>query len=324
MQASVPSATIYRPETAVVVGGAGASAASAISWAAVIAGAFAAAAMGLILVALGAGLGLSVVSPWAQSGASATAISVGGAIWLLLTSAIASAIGGYLAGRLRTRWTDAPGDEVFFRDTAHGFIAWSVGTVITAAVLTSAAGALIGGAAKVAATGAAAAGAAIAGPATTAAGQEPASTPAGLAAYYADGLFRTENVASAPAGDTVTASATPASTTASREEVGRIFVNGLRNGDIPPSDRLYLSRIVAARTGMSPADADKRVNDAFANAKAVTADAERKAREAADAARKAAAGVSLWAFIALLLGAFAASYFATVGGRLRDGLRATA
>ena len=319
MQATAPSATIYRPETAVVVEGAGASAASAISWAAVIAGAFAAAAMGLILIALGAGLGLSAVSPWAQSGASATAIGVGGAIWLLLTSAIASAIGGYLAGRLRTGWTDVPGDEVFFRDTAHGFIAWSVGTVITAAVLTSAAGALVGGAAKVAATGAVAASATVAGAATTAPGQERASTPAGLAAYYADGLFRTENAPPAPGSDAASAAATPPAALASREEVGRIFVNGLRNGDIPPSDRLYLSRVVAARTGMSLADADKRVNDAFANAKAVTADTERKAREAADAARKAAAGVSLWAFIALLLGAFAASYAATVGGRLRDG-----
>jgi hypothetical protein len=318
MQATAPQAAVYRPETAVVaVGTAGnESSTSAISWAAIIGGAFAAAAMGLILVALGTGLGFAAVSPWSNSGTSGTTMTIAGAIWLLLMSAIASAIGGYLAGRLRTRWVDVHGDEVFFRDTAHGFLAWAVGTVITAAVLTSAAGALVGGTAKVAAAGAGAAvaGAGAAGMAAASNGVTPGRAIEGgdPNAYYVDSLFRTDKPAEAPSADD----------TATRAEVGRIFANGLRSGDIPPSDRLYLSQLVAARTGLSPEDADKRVNDLYSRAKAVAADSEAKAREAADAARKAASYTSLWMFIALLVGAFSATFAATVGGRLRDGVYA--
>jgi len=312
MQGTAPQAAIYRPETAVVaVGTTGnESAATAISWGAIIGGAFAAAAMGLILVALGTGLGFSAVSPWSGSGASATTMTIAGAIWLLLMSAIASAIGGYLAGRLRTRWVDVHIDEVFFRDTAHGFLAWAVGTVITAAVLTSAAGALVGGTAKVATTGAAVAGAGAVGLAAPNAMLPTRTFEAGDPnAYYIDSLFRTDKPNEASATDDA----------ATRAEAGRIFANSLRTGDITPSDRRYLSQLVAARTGLSPEDADKRVNDEYSRAKAVAADTEARAREAADAARKAASYTSLWMFIALLAGAFCATFAATIGGRLRDG-----
>ena len=316
MQATAPQAATYRRDTTVAVETAGnESTVSAMSWGAIIAGAFAAAAMGLILGVLGTGLGFAAVSPWANSGASATTMSIASAIWLLLMSAIASAIGGYLAGRLRTRWVDVHGDEVFFRDTAHGFLAWAVGTVITAAVLTSAAGALVGATAKVAATGAAAVGAGAAGAATTAASAAlpgSASASADPNAYYVDSLFRTDKPAEGAAPDDA----------ATRAEAVRIFANDLRGGQLPASDRQYLAQVVAARTGMSPEDADKRVNDVYSRAQAVAADAEAKAREAADAARKAASYSALWMFIALLVGAFAATYSATLGGRLRDGVYA--
>lgn len=324
MQGTAPRAATYRPDTTVVaVGTAGdESAASAISWAAIIAGAFAAAAMGLILVALGTGLGFAAVSPWSNAGASATTIGIVGAVWLLLMSAIASGIGGYLAGRLRTRWVDVHNDEVFFRDTAHGFLAWAVGTVLTAALLTSAAGALVGATARVAATGAAVVGAGAAGMAAPGAAGIAAPGTAGQArganatadpnAYYVDSLFRTDKPAEATGADDAPA----------RAEVGRIFANGLRAGDIPPSDRTYLSQLVAARTGLSPEDADKRVNDVYSRAQATAAEADAKAREAADASRKAATYTTLWMFIAMLVGAFSATYFATLGGRLRDSVRA--
>ncbi len=315
MQATLPQAATYRPDRAIAAAGAvgNESTVSAMSWGAIIAGAFAAAAMGLILGVLGTGLGFAAVSPWANSGASATTIGIASAIWLLLMSAIASAIGGYLAGRLRTRWVDVHGDEVFFRDTAHGFLAWAVGTVITAAVLTSAAGALVGGTAKVAATGAAAVGAGAAGAATTAAnaalpGRDSASADSN--GYYVDSLFRTDKPAEGAAPDDA----------ATHAEAVRIFANDLRGGDLPASDRQYLAQVVAARTGMSPEDADKRVNDVYSRAQAVAADTEAKAREAADAARKAATYSALWMFIALLVGAFSATYAATLGGRLRDGV----
>jgi len=183
-------------------------------------------------------------------------------------------------------------------------------------VLTSAAGALVGGTAKVVAagTGAAVAGAGAAGVAAASNGATPGRAIEGADpnAYYVDSLFRTDKPAEAAGADD----------SATRAEVGRIFANGLRSGDIPPSDRLYVSQLVAARTGLSPEDADKRVNDVYTRSKAVAADAEAKAREAADAARKAATYTSLWMFIALLVGAFSATFAATVGGRLRDSVYA--
>src|SRR5664280_2438131 len=111
---------------------------SSVSWPAVFAGAFAAAALWLILLALGTGIGLSSISPWSNMGASASAIGMGAIVWLIVTQIIAAAIGGYLVGRLRTKWVNIHTDEVYFRDTAHGFLVWAVGLVIMAAFLASA------------------------------------------------------------------------------------------------------------------------------------------------------------------------------------------
>src|SRR3954467_14436192 len=125
--------------------------ASAVSWAAVLAGAFVGAALSVTLLALGAGLGFSAMSPWANAGASAATIGVAAIVWMILMHAISSALGGYLAGRLRTKWVDVHTDEVFFRDTAHGFLSWAVGVVIGAAFLASAAASLLGTAVETAA-----------------------------------------------------------------------------------------------------------------------------------------------------------------------------
>src|SRR5664280_3694072 len=116
-----------------------------VSWAAVIGGAFVSASLALILLALGTGLGLSSVSPWSNLGASASTVGKGTIVWLILTQIMASALGGYLAGRLRTKWVNVHTDEVYFRDTAHGFLVWAVGMVITAAFLASAATSMVGG-----------------------------------------------------------------------------------------------------------------------------------------------------------------------------------
>lgn len=110
---------------------------SAVSWGAIAAGAAAAASLSLILLILGVGLGLSSVSPWARNGVSATTFGVSTILWLTLTQLLASAMGGYLAGRLRTKWTEVHADEVYFRDTAHGFLAWAIASLSTAALLTS-------------------------------------------------------------------------------------------------------------------------------------------------------------------------------------------
>ena len=125
---------------------------SGVSWAAVIGGAFTGAALSLILLALGTGLGLSSVSPWSNTGASASTIGKAAIAWLIFTQVAASALAGYLAGRLRTKWATIHTDEVYFRDTANGFLAWAVGIVITAAFLASAATSMIGGAAQLTGT----------------------------------------------------------------------------------------------------------------------------------------------------------------------------
>ena len=274
---------------------------SGVSWAAVIAGAFVAAALSLILLALGTGLGLSSVSPWSNVGASASTVGIATIAWLIIMQIIASAMGGYLAGRLRTKWVNVHTDEVFFRDTAHGFLVWAVGLVITVSFLTSAATSMVGGAAQLGATGLATAGGAAM--ATSAAGQAEGRN-LNPTEYFADTLFRSERPS--PDGNDAPV----------RAEVGRIFANALwqGEGDVPAADKTYLAQVVAAKTGLSPTDAEKRVSEVVARVKSAAAEA----RQAADTARKAAAHLSLWIFLALLSGAFCASYAATLGGRQRD------
>lgn len=192
---------------------------SAVSWAAVFAGAAAAAALGLILLILGTGLGMTAVSPWANDGMSATAFGVTTIVWLTLSQLLSSGMGGYLAGRLRTRWPDAPRDEVYFRDTAHGFLSWAVATLVTAAVLTSAVSAIVGAGVKAGASvvsGAASSAAMAAGGVLADRGDE-AGTGTGLGNgpidYFVDTLFREPN--EAPTGSTATrpATSTPTGTT---------------------------------------------------------------------------------------------------------------
>ena len=118
---------------------------SGVSWGAIFAGAAAAAALSLILLMLGIGLGLSSVSPWRQDGLSAAAFGVSTIAWITLTQLVASGMGGYLAGRLRTKWAAIHTDEVYFRDTAHGFLAWAIASLATAALLTSVIGSIVSG-----------------------------------------------------------------------------------------------------------------------------------------------------------------------------------
>jgi hypothetical protein len=249
--------------------------ASGVSWSAVIAGAFATAALYLILLSLGAGLGLSSVSVWSNVGASAATIGTASILWLIFAEIVSSSMGGYLAGRLRTKWTVIHGDEVYFRDTAHGFLSWSVALVVTAALLGSAATAMIGSPASTATT--------------------DAKATSSTNAYFVDSLLRTDSAKS------------EMDTASTKSEVGTILSLSLKHGDLSSDDKAYLDRLVSARTGMDQGAADKRVSDVYASA-----------REATEAARKALAHTLLWIFIALLIGAFCASFAGTIGGRQRD------
>ena len=291
---------------------------SGVSWAAIFAGAAGAAALSLILLILGVGLGLSSVSPWANDGVSATTFGMSTILWLAFTQLAASGMGGYLAGRLRTRWASLHGDEVYFRDTAHGFLAWAVATLVTAALLGSATTTIVGGGAK---AGAAVAGGAATTVAAAAPGMAMAASGAGSGSgYFVDSLFRKDLTASA-AG----ATSAPAPSAAGNggnampnAEVARIFANAIGSGSLSPEDTKYVGQIVAQQTGLPAADAEKRVTDTFNRMQAKAKELEDGAREAADKARKAAAYAALWLFVSLLVGAFVASLAATLGGRRRD------
>jgi hypothetical protein len=241
------------------------------------------AALSLILLALGAGLGFASVSPWQGSGASASTVGVAAILWLIVMQIVASAMGGYLAGRLRTRWTIIHSDEVFFRDTAHGFLAWALAAVLTAAFLTSTAASLIGNAGKTS---------------EMALGSSPDATssdmPIPMGSYFVDKLFRLEDSQ---------AGADPAV----RAEASRILANSVLHKDAPEGDKTYLSHLVSIRTGLSAGNAEQRVSEVLA-----------ESQSALDSARKTAMHISIWAFIAFLFGAFAASVSATIGGRQRD------
>jgi hypothetical protein len=252
------------------------------SWGGILAGAFVAAGVSLIILSLGAGLGFAAISPWSGQGVSARTFTVATAIWLLVTQWIAAALGGYVAGRLCTRWPGTHRHEAFFRDTAHGLVMWAVATMSMAVLV-----ALI-----------------------AVSGGRMAVAPTGLAvssatAYEIDKLFRpTEGIAT---GAPTTSSAEP------RLEAEHI-IGTAANGSVSADDRGYLATLVAATTGATPEASRTRV-DQFVTA---TADAATRAKAAAQAAAKAASQTSLYTALALLIGAFIAGVAAALGGHLRD------
>jgi len=267
---------------------------SAVSWAAIIAGAVAACGSSLILIAVGAGLGFSSVSPWREESVSATTLGLMTVVWLIVVQWIASAVGGYMAGRLRTRWISVHRDEIFFRDTAHGMLAWALGTILTVSLLTSAVTGAIGTAGQVA--GAAGQGAA----------QMAGSVAGSLSSYDTDTLFRSSQPGAAnPNGET---------NEQATEEVVTIIGNAITTGQLPPADRDYLAQLIATRTNISVDDARARVDQAFTKAR----EAAQRAQEAADEARKAAAKLALFTALSMLIGAFVAAAGAAYGGRHRD------
>ena len=284
----------------------------AVSWPAVFAGAAGAAALSLILLILGTGLGLSSVSPWVQRGVSAGTLGFSTIAWITLTQLAASGLGGYLAGRLRGRWSDAQTDEVYFRDTAHGFLAWAVATLVTAALLTSTVAGILGTGAK--AGTALVAGATAGRSALSAAVDETKESNS----YYVNSLFRRDAAAASVASASSSAAFVSSTTLSANAEATGIVVNALKNGALPQDDVAYLGQMVSQQTGLNQVDAQKRVTDIFARMQDKARNAEVAAHEAADKARKASAYAALWLFVSLLLGAFGASLAATYGGRQRD------
>jgi len=264
---------------------------SATSWGAILAGALVAISVSLILVVLGAGLGFAAVSPWPNAGASATGFTVAGTIWLIVTQWLSAAVGGYLVGRLRQRWLAMHTHEVFFRDTAHGLVTWSLATLVVATVFAGSAASLLQGGAQ--ATGGVVRGAMAS---ANAAAPDP---------YDLDKLFRNP----APSGSESSPRLSDA-----KMEVTHIAASAVTSGAVSAEDRAYLANLVAGTTGAAQEDAQKRVDDFIQSVQAAAA----KAKAAADAARKAALSLALYTTLALLIGAFIASVAAAIGGHLRD------
>jgi hypothetical protein len=260
---------------------------SAVSWPAIFAGAFAALALSVVLASLGAGFGLTTISAWPNSGASVTTFTISAGIGLIVVQWLSSALGGFITGRLRTKWSGVHTHEVFFRDTAHGFLSWALTTIVGTVLLMAAASSIVGGGVRAA---------------STVAGGAAQAATSGVSGYSVDSLFRSDRIDASANNQDVAAQAT------------RILANGFRNGDVPPADRTYLAQLVAAKTGVPQADAQKRVDDAIASTK----EAETKARQAADAARKATATFAIFTALSLMIGAFVACAAAAYGGNLRD------
>ena len=287
---------------------------SAVSWGAIFAGTVVAAALSLLLVAFGIGVGFSVVSPWADSGVSSTTFTIAAGVYLIVVAMIPSTIGGYLAGRLRSKWHMVHEHERYFRDSAHGFVVWALATVAVAAFLSGAVAHLIAGA-----------GIAGAAPAASAATQ---SSPADV---YVDDLLRNDpdqrpqqaaaasgaQQATSPTAEGQTVAPLQGGQIASRPQnrgnmnraaITRILAPAmLKGGNVSDPDKAYLAKIVSARTGIPQAEAEQRVNQTITQAK-----------QAADAARKSAAKFALWLVAAMLAGALSASLAAIEGGNLRN------
>jgi len=280
-----------------VIVAADAPASPTLNWGAVIAGGVVASVATLVLMLVGSGLGLTMVSPWLSQSASATTLVVSTAVWIVIVQWVSSCLGGYISGRLRSRWSLTSLDEVVFRDSAHGLLAWCVGTLVVVAVLTCAAVGALGAGTRAIST--------VAGSAVQAGAQAISSMPANQ--YFVDSLFRSSDPAriNAPGAEGDAAAVGQAT---------RILANSIVTGNISADDKAYLTTLVAARTGLSEAEAQKRVDDVWTKIQ----DAKAKTQQAAEKARKAAATTALLAALSLIIGAFIAAVSAILGGKLRD------
>ncbi len=251
---------------------------SYVDWPCAMAGAVTAAAISLVLFTFGSGIGLSLVSPWAGSGLSMVTFAVLTSLWAMFVQVGAFSAGGYLAGRMRRPWADAKPDESEFRDGVHGALVWAVGVALGAFLLASTAA----GTARTA-TG-------IAAPAAAS-----AASSNGADGFAVDLLFRSAK----PAADV--------RDTEYRAEAGRILAGGIGRADLSVADRAYLTQLVAARTGLSPPEAEQRVIQVIADAKVAT-----------DRARKVGIVAAFLAAASLLAGCAAAWSAARLGGMHRD------
>jgi len=290
---------------------------SYVEWGPITAGAFAAAAISFVLLTFGSAIGLTAVSPWGSSTLPAWLVAAVAALWLLITQAGSYALGGYIAGRLRAPINDALPEERYFRDGAHGFIVWAVGIVITAIVVGWTAGAVVKGGVDAAATVASGVAQGAGNAATVSSAPDPLN-------YSIDRMLRPGAATEAKSADSAASDAAPVPAAgipgspvqgdADREQARRIFLSAATSGVLAPDDRAFLANRISAVAGLPAAEAEKRVDEAFA----AIQKAKTEAKEAADAARRAAAIAGFLTAAAALIAAAAAAAGAGLGGKHRD------
>lgn len=266
-----------------------------VSWGAILCGAAAAGALSLVLLSVGSGVGIATFTPWSGDRETIASFTTKAAAWMVAMQWLSAGLGGYIAGRLRGSNVQVGRDEVFFRDTAHGFMSWAVATLLTASLLASAMGALVGGGAK-AATAVASAGAA-GGP-----DHGPREPGFDMMAYDIDALLRSPQPTAAPTNENA------------HRELAAIFRNSMTATEFPAADREYVARVVAAQTGIPQEEALARVDATAAKA----AELKAQAKDKAEKARKASAAFSIFTALSMMVGAFIAAVAAALGGVHRD------
>ncbi|WMT92025.1 hypothetical protein [Pelagibacterium sp. H642] len=267
---------------------------SYVDWPAIVAGGVVAAAISLVLLAFGSAVGLSLTDPFGREGVSLFWIAVAMAIWVVWVQVSSLMIGGYLTGRMRKRNYDATEEESDIRDGFHGLLVWATAVVITAILALGGLGTLVNSVGAAAGGIAQGAGAAAGGAVTEAAEDAPFQSSI-------DRLLRTPTTTEGDAA-------------ATRDEVGRILVEGVTGEGIAEDDRAYLAQLVAARTDMSQEEAQSRVDEVIAQAQAIQDDIV----AAAEQARRVAILGAFLTAASLAVGAAGAWFAAVAGGNHRD------
>lgn len=268
---------------------------SYVEWGAVFAGALTASALSFVLLTAGGAIGLSLISPYSGESYTKTAASIA-VFWSVAVPILAFLIGGYLAGRLRGAWAEASLEEVQFRDGMHGVLVWSISIVAGVMIAFLAAGAAATSGAQVAALSSRDA---LVAPAidTLFAAAAPAAAPADTA----------QPGAPAPTAAPVTGERAVVPDSEARATITRTLIAAAANGRVTPTQKRTLAQIVSERTGISQAEAEKRVDQAYADAVS-----------ALETARKATVLAGLVTATALLVGLLAAWFAAQNGARHRD------
>lgn len=257
---------------------------SYVDWPAIFAGAMFALALSFLLISFGAGLGLSLSSPYSDEGVSAVWLGIATGIWLVWVMVTSFGAGGYLTGRMRRRAEDAKGSEIEARDGTHGLVVWATGALVSTVVVLMGVGGVVG-----------------VGVSTVGTASEVVAEAAD-SDYFANVMLRGTDMSDDGVDQDV------------QQQVAAVLVRSAARGEMLDRDRSYLAQVVASNTGLDQDEARSRVDGVTAEIDA----ARETALDAVDRARVAGVVFGFIAAATLLMGAIAAFFAAAAGGRHRD------